>query len=290
VVGDFAERAGQQPDGGPGAVHNALRADGVGIPIIAGQTCRVDLDSKAPQPGLVSRLFAERFFPGENPIGRQLLFGVAGRMEIVGVTGDVRNHGYDKEPKPVFYWCGLPGFYPDPEYLLKTAGDPVSIVNAVRQAVRAVEPSRAVYRVRTVAEALSESLAERRFPAALFTLFAGLAMLLAAVGIYGVISFFVSQRTREIGLRVALGARPRQILADVFRRSAMLTAAGLAVGLPAAALVSKFMASLLFGTSRLDPVTFAVAAAAISAVTGLATWGPAHRATRVDPLTALREE
>jgi putative ABC transport system permease protein len=262
----------------------------LGVPLVAGQSCRVDLDSKAPQPAIVSRQFAGRFFPNENPIGRRLTFGNGNPLEIAGIAADIRMHGYAKDPRPILYWCGLPGFYPDPEYLVKTAGDPMDVVNGVRRAVQAIEPNRAVYKLRTLPEALSESLAERRFQASLFALFAALALLLAAVGIYGVISFFVSQRTREIGLRVALGARPAQILAEVFCRGGAITIAGIAAGLAGAALLSRFLSTLLFGISVTDLVTFTAAPAAIAVVAAVAIWGPARRATRVDPMNALRQE
>jgi putative ABC transport system permease protein len=184
----------------------------------------------------------------------------------------------------------MPGFFPDPQYLLKTSSDPMRVAEAVRAEVRNLEPNRAVYDVKRLTDSLSSSLSERRFQTVLLSLFGGTALLLAVIGLYGVTGFFVSQRTREIGLRVALGARPAQILGQVFRMAAIMTGAGVAVGLFAAALLSRSIASLLFGISAIDPVTFAAVPLLLAVVAATAAWAPARRAMRVDPMEALRQE
>jgi ABC-type antimicrobial peptide transport system permease subunit len=209
---------------------------------------------------------------------------------IQAVVADVRENGYAKDPRPTIYWCGFPGFYPDPEYLLKAQGDPLLLSNAVRQKIRSIEPGRAVYNLRRLTESLEAGLDQRKFQTMLLSLFGGTALLLAVIGLYGVTSFSVSQRTREIGLRMALGAAPVQILRQVFREGAMMLAIGAIVGLAAAAALSRSMSSLLFGIAPLDPVTFAVVPSVLGAVAAVALFGPARRAMRVDPVEALRTD
>ncbi|HXB75544.1 MAG TPA: ABC transporter permease [Candidatus Acidoferrales bacterium] len=260
----------------------------LGIPMLSGQTCGPDANSKTLSPVLVNRSFVDQFLSAMTPLGRHLTAGTA-KMEIVGVVGDVREHGYSKGPKPVIYFCGMPGYYPDPVYMVKTAMNPAQLVETVRRKMQALEPSRAVYDTRPLADWLDASLSEKRFQTRLLSMFGMTALLLAMVGLYGVTSFFVSQRRREIGLRAALGAQPAQILVHVFRQGARMTGLGLVVGLAAAAALTRFIATLLFGIVPLDPVTFAVVPVVLAFVAALAVWVPARRATRVDPLEALRE-
>jgi putative ABC transport system permease protein len=261
----------------------------MGIPILAGETCRLSGAEKAPDYALVNRAFAEQYFPGMDPIGQHLKLGY-GQPEIVGVTADVREHGYAKPPRPVIYSCGLPGFVPDPVYLVKTAGAPAQLSESVRKTMQALEPARAVYDARPLTDVLALTLDSRRFQRTLLVLFGIAALLLATVGLYGVMSFYVSQRTREMGLRAALGARPEQILRLVFRQGASVTGAGIATGLIAAAVVTRSIGSLLFGVQPIDPATFTLAAALLAGVAALAVWIPARRATQIDPMAALREE
>jgi putative ABC transport system permease protein len=261
----------------------------MGIPMLAGETCRPRADSKAADPALVNRAFADRYFAGENPIGQRLKLSWA-KPEIIGVVGDVREHGYAQDPKPTIYTCTLPGFVPDPVYLVRTAGAPATLVEAARKTMRQLEPNRAVYATKPLAEVLAATLSPRRFQTELLSLFGITALLLATVGLYGVMSFYVAQRTREMGLRAALGARPEQILGHVFRQGVWMTMAGVACGLAAAAAVTRWIASLLFGVQPLDAVTFLVAPVLLAVVAAVAVWIPARRATLVDPMVALREE
>jgi putative ABC transport system permease protein len=261
----------------------------MGIPMLAGETCRPRADNKAPAPVLVNRAFADRYFAGDNPIGQRIKLPWA-QPEVIGVVGDVREHGYALAPKPTIYSCTLPGFVPDPIYLVKTAGAPAGLVEAARKTIGQLEPTRAVYATKPLSEVLTATLSPKRFQTELLTLFGITALLLATVGLYGVMSFYVAQRTREMGLRAALGARPEQILGHVFRQGVSMTAAGVVCGLGAAAAVTRWIASLLFGVQPLDVVTFALAPAALIAVAAVAVWIPARRATLVDPMVALREE
>ncbi len=262
----------------------------LGIPMLAGHTCRLSFDPKSPPSVLVSNSFAQRYFSDRSPLGEHILVESGTPFEIIGVVGDVRKHGFAKDPVPTIYACRLPGFYPDPQYLLRATGDPLRLAEAVRQKIHEIEPNRAVFQVTRLSDAISTSLTPRRFQVLLLVSFAATALLLAAIGLYGVTSFLVSQRTREIGLRVALGARPTQIFLQVFRQAAGMTALGVAAGLLASTALSQSIASLLFGVAAMDPLTFVVVPIALALIAALATWAPARRATRVDPMEALRQE
>jgi len=205
-------------------------------------------------------------------------------------VGDVRQHGASHDPVPTIYYCGIPRFYPDPEYIVHSAADPMLIADAIRRQVRSIEPNRAVYELTRVTDALADSDSARRFQTLLLGLFAATALLLAVVGLYGVMTFFVSQRTREIGLRMALGAQPSQILARVLRLAAITTASGMALGLLGATLLTRQLQDQLYGVSTLDPATFSAVAALLALVAAAAALLPARRAMAVDPIEALRQE
>jgi predicted lysophospholipase L1 biosynthesis ABC-type transport system permease subunit len=240
---------------------------------------------------LVNRSFADRYLKGRDPIGRTLLGGPIGNSmpRIVGVVADVKEDGAGKDMAPVIYACGYLRFWPDSEFLVRTAGDPAGMTNAVRQAIRAVEPSRPVYAVRPLTEAMEGTLAQDRFRTVLVSLFSAMALTLAAVGLYGVTAYMVSQRTKEIGVRVALGARPGQILSEILRAGGKLTIAGAVVGLVLAALASRLVGTLLYGIHSFDTATYLAAAGVLIAVALLACLIPGRRATAIDPVRALRE-
>lgn len=178
---------------------------------------------------------------------------------------------------------------PFAEILLKTAADPLALAEAVRKRIHEIEPTRAVYGVQRLSDSVSSTLTERRFQIALLRAFAATA-LLAAIGVYGVTAFLVSLRTREIGLRAALGATPARIFRQILREGASMTLAGAAFGLAAALALTRYLASFLFAVAPTDPVTFAAVPLLLACVSGIALWLPAHRATNIDPLVALREE
>lgn len=179
---------------------------------------------------------------------------------------------------------------PFAEILLKTAADPLALAEAVRKRIHEIEPTRAVYGVQRLSDSVSSTLTERRFQIALLRSFAATALLLAAIGVYGVTAFLVSLRTREIGLRAALGATPGRIFRQILREGASMTLAGAAFGLAAALALTRYLASFLFAVAPTDPVTFAAVPLLLACVSGIALWLPAHRATNIDPLVALREE
>ncbi len=211
-------------------------------------------------------------------------------MEIVGVVGSVRDQSLAEEPNGETYLSAFQTPLDVATVVARTSGDPASLSGALRAAVHDVDPNLPVYRVQTMQAVVADSLSDRRFNATLLTIFAGLALVLASVGVYGVISYSVSQRTAELGLRLALGAKRREVLAMVVRQGMVLVGGGIALGLAGAFAAGRFLSSLVVGITVRDPVTFAGVALALLAVALLATWLPARRATRVDPVVALRSE
>ena len=262
----------------------------MGIPILSGQTCRATSNDKSPHVMLVDRSFADRFFVNDNPLGHSLDFGDGTAYEIIGVVGAVRQHDAARDPIPIVYVCEIPRRMPDPNYILKTSADPLLVAEAVRRQIRSIEPNRAVFDLMRFTDYLSGTFSARKFQTTLLGLFAGTALLLAVIGLYGVMSFFVSERTREIGLRIALGARPVQILSRIFRIAGIMTAAGVAIGLIAAALVTRSIQNQLYGVGTVDPLTFCTVPLLLMLVAASAAWAPARRAMKVDPMEALRQE
>jgi len=260
------------------------------VPLLQGRVCREDPAKLQSTEALVNRAFAERFFGGSNPIGRVVRMGSgAFRSEIIGVVGDVRERGLASEPGPLLYSCGLMPYWPDPRYLVRVEDPHRVTLAAIREAVREIDPARAVYAARPLEEFLAESISQPRLNAIMLSAFACTTLLLAAMGLYGVLSQVVSARRREIGLRIALGARRAQILGSVAAQAAIVTGAGLAIGLAAAAAFAQVMSSLVFGIAPRDPLAFAAAPVVVALVAMAAAIVPARRALRVEPMTALRE-
>ena len=253
-------------------------------------------DPNAPQDPLsavVSESFAKKWFDGEDPLGRRITLGdpVTGPwMTIVGVVGDTRNQGLDQVSYPAIYQVFAQATSARMTLFVRTGGDPLALAATVRAAVRELDKDQPLAAVMSLEEHLAESLAARRFNMLLLTLFAALALLLAAVGIYGVISYGVARRSHEIGVRMALGAQRADVMRLIARQGLGLTLAGIAVGLVLAAALTRLLSSLLFDVSATDPLTFGLTATLLMFVAVPATWIPARRATKVDPLTALRME
>jgi len=269
----------------------------MGIPLIGGRVFS-DTDDEAATPvALINQTFARRFFPNENPIGQHLRFGSANPWStIVGVVGDVRGFGLDKQPNSEIYLPSqqhnfLPYHPLSHMHLVVRAGsDPNGLAAAVLGAVRELDKDLPPPSARTMETVLAASIAERRSNMLLLGVFAMIALILAGVGVYGVISYAVAQRTQEIGIRMALGARPLDIITLVMRNGMSLVFIGIALGIVGAWALTRWMASLLFEVSATDPLTFAVIALLLALVALLACWIPAWRATQVDPMVALRHE
>jgi putative ABC transport system permease protein len=210
--------------------------------------------------------------------------------EIVGVVGDVKADGLDSSTRPMIYWPyqQFPGVFN--AMVIRAEGDPMNIVAAVKSQVWSVEREQPLSGIQPMEEVIAVSIAPRRFNMLLLGIFAALALMLAAVGIYGVISYTVAQRTREIGVRMALGARRADVLKLVVRQGMSLALAGIGAGLAASFALTRLMANLLFGVSPSDPLTFGAIASLLGSVALLACYLPARRATKVDPLVALRSE
>ena len=268
----------------------------LGIPILRGRDFeeRDQESGTGPRKVIVNDVLARREFPGQNPLGQRIVFGGGDGLEIVGVVGDVRQAGLDREPLAEIYKP-----YTDVEYasllsdmalVVKTSGDPGAMAGDVRQAVRAVDPGVPLYAVQTMDQVITDSLASSRLILWLLALFAGIALVLSAAGLYGVISYLVAQRTREIGMRMALGAQTRDVLRLILGQGAGLTAAGIVLGLLGALAATRVLENLLYGVSARDPLTFASIAALLALVALAATWLPARRASRVDPIVAIRNE
>jgi putative ABC transport system permease protein len=264
----------------------------LGIPLRRGRVPDDRDSADAPPVCVVSETFARQYFPGEDPIGRRLSFGFRDPVsrEIVGIVADVRRDGLGSESRPEMY---VP-FAQEPWWaayaVVRTKGDPGRLSAALRNAVGSLDPSLPVESIEPMTNMVSESVAQPRFRTTLLAMFGAAALALAAIGIYGVISYNVGRRTREVGIRMALGARRGDVFRLVVAEGLALVGVGLAAGLAGALMLTRYLESLLFRVGRLDLATYVGVAATLVAAGALACWLPARRAMRVDPMTALRSE
>ena len=265
----------------------------MGIQLLSGRQFDKS-DNATSSTIIVNEAFARRCFPGEDPVGKRVKFAKPtepGTWEtIVGVVRSEKQDSLGTEPKPESYKTQLQEPSSSMTLVIRTAGDPKALIGAARDQIRALDKDLPPYNVKTMDEAVYESLVRERFTTLLLIVFAGLALTLAAIGIYGVMSYAVNQRTHEIGIRVALGAQTRDIFKQVIGRAMRLAAAGIALGLAASIALTRLMASLLYGVSTTDPLTFASIAIVLLGVSLLASYIPARRATKVDAMIALRYE
>ncbi|HZM69840.1 MAG TPA: ABC transporter permease, partial [Candidatus Cryosericum sp.] len=254
-------------------------------PLLKGRFFTDHDDAAAPQVAIVSKAFADRYFPGEDPIGRRIDFEweTKGFQEIVGVVADMRQLGLDVAAPAVIYVPDLQRPESSMSIVIRSKTPPEALLGSARQAVRGVDPSLPLVATRTLEEVVAASLTARRLPMLLLGGLALLALLLGVVGIYGVTSFAVAQRTPEIGMRMALGARPRDVLSMVLGQGMRLVLMGTVLGTAGALALTRLLGSLLYGVGASDPPAFLGAAAFLSVVSLLACWVPARRATRVDP-------
>ena len=272
------------------------------IPLERGRLFTAQDDEHSPAVIVIDEVFAGKFFPNQNSVGKRVNLASYGKKaEIVGVVGHVKQWGLGAEPKTSIQAQFDFPFMQLPERLmrlaadsvavvLRTDGDPTAVMGYVRRAVQEIDSREVVYNVRTMDEVVSSSFAARRLSMILLNVFAGLALALACVGIYGVISCLVGQRTHEIGVRIALGAERRDVMRLMIGHGARMALLGVVIGTLAALGLTRLMANQLFGVSAHDPLTFAGVAALLMIVALAACYVPARRAMRVDPMAALRCE
>jgi putative ABC transport system permease protein len=262
---------------------NALR-----IPLLRGRNFTEQEVQQSANVIVVSQQLVNAAFPNEEPLGKRLITGMDESFEIIGIVGDIRHRALELQPYSTMYMPTRQSG--GTNLVVRTQGDPLDLVSGVRNEVKALDPDQPIAAVQAMNEWVATSVAAPRYRTTLLTLFAVLAMILAATGIYGVMSYSVAQRTHEIGVRMALGARGVDVLKLVVRQGMVLTLIGVVVGLGGAFALTRVMSTLLFGVTEKDPITFGVVAALLIAVAFIACFVPARRATKVDPLVALRYE
>ena len=267
----------------------------LGIALLRGREFNLRDDAKSPPVVIVSQNFARQYFSNQNPIGQHMRPGIgdekAPMREIVGVVADIKHDSLSDDFDPRYYLPYSQGMFgPQPSIVLRSAGNPVAQLDAVSNAIHGMDKELAVFNVHTMDEMMSNSANQPRFNAFLFSLFAAVALLLTAIGLYGVMAYSVVQKTHEIGIRMALGADPSDLLRMVLQRAVVLVGAGLGVGIAIGLGVTRFLASMLFAVHPLDWPTYAAVAAVLMGVGLLAGYVPARRASRVDPMVALRYE
>jgi putative ABC transport system permease protein len=264
----------------------------MGIPLTRGRDLTPQDAEGKPAVVVINEAMARRFWPSEDPLGRRLTIdlGEPGPREIVGVVKDIRHYSLDVEPKPEMYVPNLDLSQNIMSLVVRSSTDPAALVPAIRQQVLAIDANLPVYNVKTMEQVVGESVATQRFSMVMLACLAGVALILAAVGIYGVVGYWVTQRKHEMGVRIALGARATDILRLVVGQSMVLVLMGVGVGLLAAFALTRVMSGLLYGVSASDPLAFVVAALLLAGVAFVAALVPARKATKVDPMVALRNE
>jgi putative ABC transport system permease protein len=291
VVGEPVPPRGQEPVADVRVVtKDYFKA--MGIPLVRGRLFDERQPSDAVNKVIVNEALARRHWPGEDPIGKRIRISWNENIEdeIVGVVGDVVHAGLDAEVRAMTYWPFARQAYGSMTLTIRTAGEPIAVVSAVRGILREQDADLALADIRTMDEVVSQSVAQRRLMMVMLAIFAAAALLLAAVGIYGVIAYSVTQRTQEIGIRLALGAQRSDVLRMVVGQAAILAVAGVVIGALGAVFLTRLMEDLLFGVKPFDPLTFGVVAAGLTGVALLASYLPGRRATRVDPVIALRAD
>jgi putative ABC transport system permease protein len=271
----------------------------VGVQLVAGRKFTSTDDQDHPGVAVLNESFVKHYFPNEKALGQRLRPSPPARIwknqrltsfEIVGIVRDVKLAGLEAPSEPAYYLPAAQAPLQDMTLLVRTTTDPLSVVGAVRGAVLSIDPNQPISNVSTLEKVVDESVAQRRLNMLLMGLFGALAMLLSAVGIYGLLSHAVTQRTQEMGIRMALGAQVSDVLKLVLKQGMMLALIGEAIGLVGALALTRLIRGLLFGVTPNDVTTFVVVAGVLGIVALLACYLPARRATKVDPLIALRYE
>jgi len=267
--------------------------DAMGIPVLSGRSFKNTDDDQAPPVVMINQQMAERFWPRQNPVGQFVtLMGSQGgrtRAEVIGVAKTGKYASLGEDPKPFFYRPLLQEYEPGAQLIVRTAGD-TPIVDALRHEVRALDPRMALVGVETLEQHMQLPLFPARAAGLLLGLFGLLALTLAIVGLYGVMSYSVSQRTREIGVRMALGARRIDVVRLILGQGLRLTLMGMVIGVVCSVALTWVLRSVLYGISATDPLSFLAVAVLLTMVAAAASYVPARWATRVDPMRALRTE
>ena len=309
IIGRPALAPGQEPTAGYDEV-SAGYFRSLEIPLLKGRYITERDDEASPWVVDINESLARRYFPNEEPIGKLVQTSmVAGAglavtesrpREIVGVVRDVRQFGYGSNTRPTMYGSfhqhgseypgGSYSYHTWQSIILRTAVEPATLLAPLQKAAAEIDKDQALFDVHVMEQALSDQVGFPRFEMQLFGIFGGLALVLAAVGIYGVMSYVVAQRTHEIGLRVALGARRRDVLRMVMGRGLKTIVIGLVIGISSSLALTRLIAGFLFGVANTDPMTYSIVAVVLTTVALVACYIPAYRAAKVDPMTALRQE
>jgi putative ABC transport system permease protein len=291
IEGDAPAAPGQEPGATVSAVDPRF-FEAMQIPILRGRAIAESDRPGVPLAVVVSRSFASEYLGGRDPIGRRIHMEWGDTLvgTVVGVAGDIKQTGVDSAAAPTVYWAMAQFPWSGMTLVVRTQDDPAHMGEALVAQVRSLDPEQPVADLKTFDEWLGGALARRRFMLVLLGGFAGLGMVLTAVGLYGTTAYGIVQRTRELGIRAALGASGRDLLWGVLRQALAVVAAGIAVGLAGALVASRLLSSLLFEVSATDPSVFAVIAFLLLAVGTVAGFLPARRATRADPMVAIRAE
>jgi predicted permease len=268
--------------------------EAMGIPRLAGRDFSNETVTSGPKAAVIDEAFAQRIFGSENPIGQSVLGGGV-TYQVIGVVGNIKSRTLGEETRPVLFRALDQTVAYDPAFmgysvLVRSAGNPTEIVAAVRSQIHSLDPGLAVYNIQSMQEHLRDAFVLPRVAATLFGVFGAIGLILAAVGLYGVMSYSVSRRTREIGIRMALGARVGQVQQLIVREGMVPAAIAIAVGMPAAYALSRLFTSVLYGIHNDDPATYAAVPVFLAVVALFACWLPARRASRVDPQVVLRSE
>jgi len=293
---DFRIEGQPEPEAGKEMIINTRSVspgyfETLGISLIKGRDFDNRDKSDAPGAAIINHDLARIYFSNEDPIGKRITFDDGQSwMSIVGIIGDVKQLGLDSSAKPEVYFPYLQVASPSMSIVVRTASDPLGLAAAVKSQIRMVDKDLPINEAKTMQQLLADSLSGRRFNMLLLTVFAMVALVLAIVGIYGVMSYTVTQRTHEIGLRVAIGAQPGDVFRMVIGQGMKLALIGVAFGLVGAFGLTRLMTTMLFGVEPTDPVTFAGIAVLLTSVALVACYLPGRRAMKVDPLVALRYE
>jgi putative ABC transport system permease protein len=266
----------------------------MGIPLLAGRFFNNQDNATNPKVLIVDEYMAQQLWPNQDPLGKRIHLGgvttASPWVTVVGVVGRVKQYTLDSDSRIAFYLSQTQ--YPTRamNVVLRSAADPSILTSAVKQQIHELDSDLPLYNVRTMEQRLDESLARRRFSMLLLGLFACLALALATIGTYGVMAYLVNQGTREIGIRIALGATQSEIVRLVVRKGMVLALSGVAIGLAGAFALTRLMRTLLFGVGPTDPLTFVTISLVLTVIASLASYLPAHRAAQIDPIVSLRYE